>query len=214
LENNMDEFMIDEFIQEDELDYLTEMVNIAAGNAMSALRHILQCDVGLKIPTLHFISLTEMPSVFNKLDMPAACIHMKLMGDLTGDIFFLIMDDMREKLINLVEQASPEYRADKNDYSVLIELGNIVSGVYLGALHDFCRLNIYHTVPNLSINKMHLILSQLNANKTKKNDVFLMENEFTIKKGIIPAFLIMVPSIESLNTLKDSIKYARANLGV
>lgn len=206
--------MIHEFIQEDELDYLTEMVNIAAGNAVSALRQMLECDVRLKIPMLHFISMSEMPSVFNKLDVPVACVHMKLVGDLTGDMFFIIMDDMRKKLINMVEQASPDYRADENDYAVLIELGSILSGVYLGALHDFCKLNIYHTVPDMSINKIQVILSQLNPDNLKNNNVLLMENEFIIQKGIVSAFLIMVPSSGSLNSLKDSIKYARENLGV
>ena len=58
---------------EEQLDYLVEMLNIGAGNATTALQHLLQCEVNMKMPGVEVLPAPRClpPSATPPLPSPA-----------------------------------------------------------------------------------------------------------------------------------------------
>ena len=54
-----------QMLNEEQIDFLKEMMNIGAGNACTALQKILQHPVELIIPRIHLLSATRVSSIFD-----------------------------------------------------------------------------------------------------------------------------------------------------
>ena len=205
-----------EMPSEEQLDFLREIVNIGAGNAATALSQILQSDVNLKIPTVHVLTVPQIPSILIDPSLPVVCVRMGMVGDIAGELFFIVPNEQKVKLTRLVEWAIP---VPKNggttiDLSALTEVGNIVAGSYLTAVHDFCKLSIYHTVPTLAIDMVQSLLDEsIAALSYKVQSIILIENEFIVSKKSLRTFLLLVPSTESVVTLAESMEQVKKAYG-
>jgi len=103
--------------------------------------------------------------------------------------------------------------SDDLKLSVIAEIGNIVAGVYLTAVHDFCRLNIYHTVPTVATDMVQALLDESLVRLSRQvQHIIVIENEFMVKEKLIKTFLVMIPSVESVSILVNSIGQARMAL--
>lgn len=209
-----------EILSKEEIDYLQEMMNIGAGNAITALSQLLECDVDVKVPHVYILTPKEAVSIMGDPSLPVACVKMSMVGDVTGEVFFLIPEKEKESLIHMVEKSVFGFkRKGPIDLSVLEEVGNIMAGVYLTAIHDFCRLNIFHTVPILKTDMLQSILDELLISMGRYEERFIViEHEIAIITKEVTAsperyikafmFLILIPSMKSVGALLDSIKGA------
>jgi chemotaxis protein CheC len=220
---------------EAELDFLKETMNIGAGNTATALSQMLKCTVDISIPEVKILPLAEVHSILAEPSFPVVSVRMGMVGDVKGDLFFIVPNKQKMRLINLVRKASPGYshlrKAEQEsakrdpkkpgpgilnreltdlDRSILTEIGNIVAGVYLTAIHDFCRLNIYHSVPCLICDMIQAALDESLVNLSwQLQTTFLIENIFVVENDHIRTFLLIIPSKESIDTLVDSIEQAK-----
>jgi chemotaxis protein CheC len=197
-----------QLLSEEQVDFLREMMNIGAGNAATALGQMLRCEVNVKIPTVHVLPAPKAPSVLGDPSLPVACVRMGIVGDVVGELFFIVPAEQRANLTHLAERAVGMRRSE--DLSALTEIGNILAGVYLTAIHDFCQLNIYHTVPMIAIDMIQALLDESIASLSRQvQTLILIENEFIVEEKRIRTFLLMIPAVQSVKTLVDSIVGAR-----
>ena len=203
---------------EEQLDFLKEMMNIGAGNASTALHKMLHHPVDLIIPHVHVLPITQIPSIFDSPSLPVVCVKMGMVGDVEGGVFFIMPEEHRETLLNIIEQATPGFTRLKKikqqpvetELSAIIEVGNIITGVYLTAIHDFCRLDIYHTVPVLAIDMVQAVLDEILIELDCSGEISIaVENEFVIGKYPIKAYLLAIPSVEFVGVLTNAIEQAR-----
>ena len=198
---------------EEQLDYLVEMMNIGAGNATTALSHLLQCEVAMKLPGVEVLSAGRVPSALGDPSLPVVCLRMRLVGDLTGSLFFLVPDDQKTRLSDLAEQAMLGPKKENPDpdrvLAALAEIGNILAGVYLTALHDFCQLNVCHSVPVLAVDMLQALLDESLARQSGEGPaVILIKNEFDIGPEQFGTFFLILPSAASVQALVDSMSEA------
>lgn len=209
-----------ELLSKEDIDYLEEMMNIGAGNAITALSQLLQSDVDVKAPHVYILTPKEAVSIIGDPSLPVACVKMSMVGDVTGEIFFIMPEKEKESFIRMVEKSVFGSKQKGHiDLSVLEEVGNIMAGVYLTAIHDFCKLNIFHTIPILKTDMLQSVLDELLINMGRYEDRFIVvEHEIAMmtKDAASPQdyikafmFLILIPSVKSVNALLDSIKKAR-----
>lgn len=206
-------------LSKEQLDFLKEIMNIGVGNAVTALSQILQRPVEVRIPAVYALPPRKIPSLIGDAERPVVCVKMGMVGDVTGEIFFIVREEEKAVLAHLAEKALlGKARKGTVDISVLEEIGNIMAGVYLTAVHDFCKLNIYHSVPATATDMFQSILDELVVNMGGESESFIViENEFAIviESEIasigkqIKAFLLMIPSVASVKTLVESVKQAR-----
>ena len=202
----------------EQMDFLKEMMNIGAGNACTALHKMLQHPVDLVIPKVHILHVTQVPSIFDSPTLSVVCVKMGMAGDVDGGIFFLMPEEYQETLLSLVEQATPGFirlkninqKPDEMERSVFVEICNIITGVYLMAIHDFCRLNIYHTVPMLAVDMVQAGLDEMLIELSFSTEVSIaVENQFMVEEYLVKTYLVLIPSAESIAVLANSIEQAR-----
>lgn len=211
----------EQLLSAEQLDFLTEMMNVGAGNAVTALTQMLQCSVDLTIPRVHVLPAPQALPILGDPSLPVVCIRMGMVGDISGDLFFIVAEKHMKALIQVAEKAMPgtsqswpaagkTQKLDALKLSAITEMGNIVAGVYLTAVHDFCKLNIYHTVPTTAIDMIQALLDEtLVALSRQMQTLVLIENEFIIEEKRITTFFMLVPSMESVNILVNSIGQAK-----
>lgn len=202
-----------DLFSEELLDFLIEMLNIGAGNATTALSQLLQCHVDMKQPQVHVLPATKVTTV---LDDPAprfACLRMRLVGDLGGFLFFLVPEEQKVELALLAERSllGSKRESQEPDWVVadLAEIGNILAGVYLTAIHDFCKLNVCHSVPILAVDLLQTLLAEASATlEGEGHTIVLITNEFFIGKEPFRTFFLIIPARDSISALMASMKEA------
>jgi chemotaxis protein CheC len=162
---------------------------------------------------------------------------MGMVGDIGGAMFFIVPEESSKSLVSMAEKAQQGIRKltgqkhEEENLSAVVEIGNILSGVYLTAVHDFCGLNIYHTVPVLAIDMIQPLLDEALAKSSlQMQTTVLIENEFVIGEfpvkpvvliehdimiegRHIRTFLLVIPSEESLKPLIDALGQAKKIYG-
>ena len=211
----------EQLLSTEQVGFLTEIMNIGAGNAATALTQVLQCEVDLIIPRVFVINDAQELSILDSPSLPVVCARMGMVGDVSGGLFLIVPEEQKENLILLAEQAVTgtdqswgagvtKQESDRLKLSVIAEIGNIVAGVYLTAVHDFCKLNIYHTVPAVATDMVQALLDESLVRLSRQvQHIIVIENEFMVEEKRIRTFLVMIPSVESVNILVNSIGQAR-----
>ena len=205
---------------EEQLDYIREMMNIGAGNAATALQQMLKQPVDLKIPRVNVLPVTQIQSIFDTPSLPVVCVKMGMVGDVGESLFFIVPEEHKERLVSLVKQATPGFSQskvqspDEMGLSALAEIGNILAGTYLTAIHDFCGLNIYHTVPVLATDMIQALLDEILIKLSCYIEaVILIENEFALEEEPFKTLLLMLLDAKSTEVLANSLEQARKAYG-
>lgn len=201
---------------EEQVDFLKEMMNVGAGNAATALEQILNCEIVLRVPKVEMLPPSKAVSAIGAPGMAVSCVKMAMVGDIMGTIFFIIGEEAKRRLILLAEEKAG-LPAEGREVSVLEEIGNILTGVYLVSIHDFCGLNIYHTVPELASDMLRPIMDETVLSMSGgAQTALIVINEFVLveKEGSpVRAFLLIIPQAASIDRLAEAVERARERMG-
>ncbi|PAE21411.1 chemotaxis protein CheC [Robertmurraya siralis] len=145
------------------LDVLKEVGNIGAGNAATALSTLLNKKIDMRVPKVRVVSFDEMMEMAGGPENIVASVFLRIEGDAPGSMFFVLSLEQASTFIKEMTGDS-QFSFEKLPYdeiamSALQELGNILSGSYLSSLSDFTKLDLYPSVPALSIDMVGAIIS-------------------------------------------------------
>jgi chemotaxis protein CheC len=202
---------IHELFTENQRGLLEEALNIGAGNAVTALSQILQCDTDMSFPVLKGFLTPLTPATFQNIADNSTCVEMEIVGELQGGLAVVIPNTDVNKLTGIIRQARDEQRAEGvADISILTETSNIMAGSFLTALHDFCGLNIFHTVPTSEPRNPEYLLNIIQKQADHSSDVLLViTNEFIVNKLDVKAYLLVILSADSTSNLIQAIEKIR-----
>lgn len=145
------------------LDVLKEIGNIGAAHAATSLSQLLHRKVDMFVPNVQLVTFDEMFDMAGGAEAHVTCIFLRIQGDVTGSMFFMMSIEGANHFIRLLtgDETFDIRTSDKTDLGIssMQELGNILSGSYLSALSDFTQLNIHPTVPSLSVDMVGAIIS-------------------------------------------------------
>jgi chemotaxis protein CheC len=145
------------------IDILKEVGNIGAGHAATALSRLLNKKIDMKVPNVQVVSFNEVMELVGGAENVVACVFLRVEGDAPGSMFFILSLDQATRFIQHLT-SDPSFSMDSPPYSemalsALQELGNILTGSYLSAFSDFTKLNMYPSVPAISIDMIGAIIS-------------------------------------------------------
>lgn len=145
------------------LDILKEIGNIGAGHSATALSKLLNKKIDMKVPDVRVAAFNEMMELAGGAETIVASVFLRIEGDAPGSMFFVLTLPQAEQFIQQMT-GDGEFSFDSQPYpelamSALQELGNILSGSYLSSLSDFTNLNLYPSVPALSVDMFGAIIS-------------------------------------------------------
>ncbi|MCG3090079.1 chemotaxis protein CheC [Sporosarcina cyprini] len=145
------------------LDVLKEIGNIGAAHAATSLSQLLGRKIDMHVPNVRLVSFDDMFEMAGGSEKIVAGIYLRIEGDLSGSMFFVLPIESANHFIQrLIGDESFHFNQNpipEMGVSAMQELGNILSGSYLSALSDFTGLNIYPTVPSLSVDMVGAIVS-------------------------------------------------------
>ncbi|WP_075980906.1 chemotaxis protein CheC [Bacillus massilinigeriensis] len=145
------------------LDVLKEIGNIGAGHAATALSQLLNRKIDMKVPDVRIVSFDEMMEMAGGAENVVAGVFLRIEGEAPGSMFFVLPLHQATKFIqhmigdSTFSFENPPY--SELALSALQELGNILAGSYLTSLSDFTHLDLYPSVPALSIDMVGAIIS-------------------------------------------------------
>ncbi len=210
-------------IKEDELDFLNEIINIGSGNAAKSLEQLLGAAITMEMPELRIMTHEQLSSLMGSLTAPVIGVRMGILGDMSGYMFFVMPDKDKAIIKELAERAREGYGKIEieNDYTLIEEIANIMAGVLLYSIHDFCGLNVIHTVPDSSVDMLLSLIDESIAVETKIGPYFIMiESVFMVdgkpKNAIsgkkVKVMVIIILAVDSIKAFRKSIATARKKM--
>ena len=142
-------------------DVLTEIGNIGAGNATTAVANMLNVKINMSVPHVELTPVEKIVSAIGSEDEVVVGIMLGVENDITGSMMFLMDLPSAHHLVNRLMMRDPDYNGDfdEMDLSAIKEIGNIIAGAYLSALSGLTNLKITPTVPYVAIDMAGAILS-------------------------------------------------------
>lgn len=140
-----------------QLDALAEVGNIGAGNAATALSQLINKKVDMTVPSVNIVPFNE---IFSRNDSEELVVGVivRVLGDTPGNILFIFDHNTANNMIELLTGKREEEFSELG-YSVLCEVGNIISGSYMNAIAKFTNLVIMPSVPAVAYDMLGAILS-------------------------------------------------------
>ena len=189
-------------------DILTEIGNIGAGNATTALAQLLNTKVDMKVPKVELLEFSQVGEAMGGEEQLMAGIYQIVEGDISGSIMFLLEEKSAITLISKL-MGSPEVdnaaEFGEMELSALKEIGNIITGSYLSSLSMLTNLKIIASIPAISIDMCGSILSVPAIEFGEVGDkMLLIQTEFSDDMKLT-GFFILVPDLESYDKILSSL---------
>lgn len=191
-----------------QLDVLREIGNIGAGNAATALAKMLNRKVDMDVPRAKILEFKEVSETLGGAELPVVGILLKVNGDLTGNIMFILQQNAAAMLVNMLMGRPIDVIEEFSelDISALKEIGNILAGSYLSALSALTNLKILPSVPDLAIDMAGAILSVPAIQFGKVGDTVLyIETEFSEGNEKVVGDFFLVPDLETYDVLLKAL---------
>lgn len=188
-------------------DVLSEIGNIGAGNATTALATLLNTKVDMRVPKVDLMEFSEIGEEMGGEETIMAGIYQMIEGDITGSIMFLLEEKTAKLLVSKLMglDAPTEGEFSDMEISALKEIGNIITGSYLSSLSTLTNLYINASVPALSIDMCEAILSVPAIEFGELGDkMLLIKTEFTDDVKL-EGYFVLVPDLDSYDKILTSI---------
>ncbi len=191
-----------------QIDVLREIGNIGAGNAATALAKMLNRKVDMDVPRVKIMEFKDVSETLGSAESIVAGILLKVEGDLTGNIMFILQLKDAALLVDMLmgRQSEGLQEFSELELSALKEIGNILAGSYLSALSTLTNLKIMPSVPDLAIDMAGAILSVPAIEFGKVGDTVLyIETEFSDGDEKVVGDFFLVPDVETYDILLKAL---------
>ena len=134
-----------------ELDALREVANIGSGHAATVLSKLTGHSIMIDVPDVRLLSRAAVADTLARPGEPVVVLAMRMLGDLTGDTFFVLQEKNAALLCDLLLGRSPGSGGahDEAERSSLQEAGNILAAGFLNALSAYLRMCLMPSVPTV-----------------------------------------------------------------
>jgi len=187
-----------------QLDALSEVGNIGAGNAATALSQLINKKVDMTVPAINIVPFDDIFSSIGGDEIVVGVI-VRVLGDTPGNILFVFEKDTALNLVEILTGQQEEYLSDMGN-SVICEIGNIISSSYMNAISKFTGLNLLPSVPAVTYDMLGAILSTTFIESGQFDDYVLdMETLFIQNNAEISGHFYYVPMPGSLEKILSAL---------
>ena len=192
-----------------EFDVLTEIGNIGAGNATTALSQLINARIDMCVPKVDLLGFSELAEIVGGAETLVAGILLSLEGDIDGMMLFVLESSaahlLVDQLMGCVSGGNKGHFSEMEE-SALMEIGNIIAGAYLSSISELTNMKITSSVPYLSVDMAGAILSVPAIEFGKLGDkALLIESKFKDLDVDISGYFILIPTLESYGQILTSL---------
>ncbi len=200
-------------ISNNEMDILQEIGSIGVGNAATALADLLQAKVNISVPRATFLDLEEAINLIGGLEQPVVCVNLKLDGDVPATVLYIFDQPSACALVDLLlgQARGTTTALDEMGYSVVMEVGNILTGSFTGAIANLTGLRLVPSVPVLAYDMLGaLFATSVAASGYADDQVLCIQTSFwgNQDRDRVDSHFIMLPEVEALDRLFQALGVA------
>ena len=193
-----------------EFDVLTEIGNIGAGNATTALSQLINARIDMRVPKVELLTFAELAEVIGGAETLVAGILLSLEGDIQGSMLFILESNaarlLVQQLMGCKDDSTEQFT--EMETSALQEIGNIISGAYLSAISSLTNMLITASVPSLAFDMAGAILSVPAIEFGKLGDkALLIESQFKDMDVDISGYFILIQTLDSYSKILKSLGF-------
>lgn len=201
-----------------QLDMLRELGNIGSGHAITALSELLNKNVEVSLTSADINYFWKVPEMFDNYIKEVVGIYSEIPFDSNLVIIQLFTKESIINLINLLTEQDKKqiddlktiFDMDEFSYSIIYEIGNILSGHYTNALADLLSIKLVPHVPKIAIDTLNAIIDSIIAKYSQISDYMLLINSnLKVSDLNVKGVICLIPCTEILARLFEilNIKY-------
>lgn len=199
-------------LSETELDYLTELMNIGAGNAAQTLSILLRGHIDCGMPTVRICSPSEIAAVLGPREKKFIGVRMTLSGDVSGFVYFVISAAVEQFFATLARARGPQDTELKHGPPVALAAEAVVMS-YMAAVRKFCGLDIRPSESKGIGDVAQALILEAAFAAGHVPDMLVVQSDFTIggdrmTGDRMTTYFLMFPDRGSIPTLTESIAEA------
>lgn len=191
------------------VDILQEVGNIGIGNAATALAEFLNTKVNVTVPRASLVPVEEVLDHIGGVEEIVAAVLLRVEGDLSGTVLFVFSEGSVLKLISqlLGQPIGSLEEIGGMGESVLMEVGNILTGSFLNAISMMSNLTIIPAVPLFTFDMLgSIISSSLLGTGMMEDQVLLIETKLAQEGDEVTGNLLFFFDVGTLNSLLNSLQ--------
>lgn len=197
-----------ESITDFQLDALCEFGNIGSGNAATALSTMLNCPVEIKVPRVKILEYSQVVETLGGPEKMLLGVLLSMTGDVNGMMMFLqekeFVCETLEVLLNM--SFSDFSEIDEMGYSAMQEVANIMASSYVKAIGTLTGLNIFTSVPSLTVDMLGAILSVPTIYYADISDnIIFIEDSCACGGSKTSSHVLMIPDTQSLYKIMQNL---------
>jgi len=203
--------MSDTCFDEDELDLLKELSNIAMGRAGRDLAKVLDEYIELSIPELRFVSsdmvMATIAEMMGGLEQSMSVVRVGFHDSLGGEAIFLFGDETWHTVAELLADDEPENEASER--KLLLDISNILAAACLNGLAENLKGSVVlSSAPTISQRTpASLVLDTLfSASRSQWTKTLLVKISFTMESRDFKCDLLLFFSEQSLEGLQKRLR--------
>lgn len=191
-----------------EIDVMKEIGSIGTSHAATALSRMINKDVRITIPHVSVQGYDETIALAGNAEDVFAATLVKMEGDVDGLMLFLFKPEFAQTLLKYV--LGKDYNGFEDmgelEFSALTEMGNIIICSYVNAFSKLADMEIDLSVPGFAVDMLGGILSvPISAIAYASEKMLYFAADFVLEGRQMPAGLLMLPDIESLNRIMEKL---------
>ena len=191
------------YITPEQLDALSELINMGYGRASATLSILVGQRVLLEAPRVEILSIPELRAYSPPLtDGNEIIVEQSFQGALSGNSLLVMNKQRISILVNLFCGGEGEEHAITDyDNEAMLEIGNILLSSCIGSLGNILKSRIQFSVPNICQTALNDVLLGFEA--PGKNDLYtlLVRTEFHFANRSVGGCIILLMGIKPLEEL-------------
>ena len=188
----------------EQVDGLTELINIGYGRAASVLSELTGYRISLEVPRVSFHEISAIGGLLKEvLGMPVASVNQAFRGPVSGSALLLLDEPSALVMSRLLgdDRFAPK-ELDANAKEIITELGNIVLNACLGVFGNLLEIQMSFSVPRLSVENVTDVIEAVTHNAAERPEYGLMiHTKFNVKAADVSGYMVIVLGITSLDRL-------------
>jgi chemotaxis protein CheC len=202
-------------VSEMQRDALAEIFNIGVGRAAASLSQIVEEEIELTAPTIHFLSPDKVGDALGGAEFD----HLSLVAqDFQGPFDargMLVFPETNALVIvgHMLGEVVPPEILSEYEQEAMCEVGNIILNACISALADLFCIEFRGSLPQYQYaerNSLNLLGSAGGENSV----VLIVQVNLNIRQQAVQGHLMFLLSVSSLQALLDSIDTFLAGQGI
>ncbi|MCL2099957.1 MAG: chemotaxis protein CheC [Oscillospiraceae bacterium] len=185
-------------LSEIQLSVLEEIGNIGSGNAASALSKMLNTPVGMHVPKVRILDITELSDILGGPENQVVGILFNLHNDFEGMMMFITEKKFAHLVLNVLMDKHFDSFEDlgEMDISAIQEVGNIMVSAYMRAIAQMTNMSIGLSPPGIAIDMVGALLNVPAVEIEKYGDKALfIQDGFINNNDNVTSYLLLIPEV-------------------